>query len=582
MTEMQMGIDRLAIDAENRQRALELESFIVEAPAGAGKTELLTQRFLRLLVTVDEPEEVIALTFTNKAAGEMHARIVGSLALGRLDEPPAEAHKQRTWALARAARSHAENRGWQLDTQAGRLRVMTLDALCASLARQMPLLSRFGSQPVVAEDAWMHYAEAARRTLDLLDAETTDGETAEAVATALRHLDNDVPRMERLLAGMLARREQWRGVAGLDHPEAEVSLALHRLLAQDLVSIGKVLTPAVQQQWMTGVRFAASQLQDELLCDWVAPLTPEPEALPQWQRLTTYLLTGTGDPRKRLDKRCGFPPGEEFKSAKDAFLACLEQLNEAQVTALQRVRELALPDPFDEAVVRALARLLKIAAAELWLVFRERGEVDFVELGLRAMRALGDELAPTDLAQQLDYRIRHLLVDEFQDTSPTQVDLLARLTSGWQDGDGRTLFLVGDPMQSIYRFRKADVGLFLRVAEQGIGSVGLERLRLARNNRSCPEVVEWINRQFPAVFPAQDDRVTGQIAYREFVATRGSLSEAGVSLHPVPADSGSEAAAEQEAQVIRELLRQTWAHDATRQVAVLVRSRDHLSASPLA
>jgi ATP-dependent exoDNAse (exonuclease V) beta subunit len=82
------------------------------------------------------------------------------------------------------------------------------------------------------------------------------------------------------------------------------------------------------------------------------------------------------------------------------------------------------------------------------------------------------------------------------------------------------------------------------------------------------------------VFPAQDDPVSGQIAYREFVATRARLSEAGVSLHPLPVatDSSSEAAAEQEAQLIRELLRQTWTEDATRKVAVLVRSRDHLSA----
>ena len=107
-------------------------------------------------------------------------------------------------------------------------------------------------------------------------------------------------------------------------------------------------------------------------------------------------------------------------------------------------------------IISTLSQLLNLAVAELWLVFQRAGEVDFVEIATRATQALSHDFGePTDLALKLDYQIQHLLVDEFQDTSPSQIELLKLLTLGWQVSDHRTLFCVGDPMQSIYRFRKA-------------------------------------------------------------------------------------------------------------------------------
>ncbi|MDA8259815.1 MAG: UvrD-helicase domain-containing protein [Betaproteobacteria bacterium] len=560
-------------DEASRRRALELDSFIVEAPAGAGKTELLTQRYLRLLATVDAPEEIIAITFTNKAAGEMRSRIEESLALGRQGVPPEAAHKRITFELARAALARSAELGWQIESQPGRLRLTTIDALCASLARQMPLLSRFGAQPAVAEEAQRHYEEAARRALDHLE---DGGELAEAVATALVHLDNDVARLARLLAQMLARREQWREIAELDDPEAAIGAALHEMVGEELERVAQTLDAGWQTQWMGLARFAADQLGGNPLADWNAALDDDPQTLPQWRALADMLLTQKDEARKTVTVKNGFPPGNPFKPQKDAMLAQLAALDDKSVAALRRLRELPAADQDHDEVVRALARLMKLAAAELWLVFREAGEVDFGELAARAIAALGDELDPTELGLRLDYRIRHLLVDEFQDTSPTQIELLQRLTAGWQPDDGRTLFAVGDPMQSIYRFRKADVGLFLRVAAQGIGALRLIPLRLSRNNRSCPEIVDWINASFPAVFPAADDPLRGEIAYREFVATRDALPQAGVHIHPVPAEK--EDAAQREARTVIALIEAEWRADPTRQIAVLVRARDHLAA----
>ncbi|MDP2134523.1 MAG: UvrD-helicase domain-containing protein, partial [Sulfuritalea sp.] len=194
-----MNADLLAEDDANRRRALDLESFIIEAPAGAGKTELLTQRYLRLLAVVDEPEEIVAITFTNKAAGEMRSRIAESLERARSGLVPDAAHKRITFDLAQAALARSAERDWRIATQPGRLRLTTIDALCAGLARQMPLLSRFGAQPATVEDAGRHYREAARRALDHLEDGAGGGEHAAAVAAALAWMDNDAARLIELL-----------------------------------------------------------------------------------------------------------------------------------------------------------------------------------------------------------------------------------------------------------------------------------------------------------------------------------------------------------------------------------------------
>ena len=149
---------------------------------------------------------------------------------------------------------------------------------------------------------------------------------------------------------------------------------------------------------------------------------------------------------------------------------------------LARFRELPAPQ-FTESqwqAMQAAVSVLTLAVAELQLVFRERGRVDFAELAIRASDALGQVDSPKDLALALGQRIQHFLVDEFQDTSYTQFELIEKLTAGWEPGDGRTLFLVGDPMQSIYRFRQADVSLFLKARLEGIGAIRLEPLTLSR------------------------------------------------------------------------------------------------------
>ena len=571
-------------DGKARLRALDLASFIVEAPAGAGKTELLTQRYLRLLAVVRNPEEVLALTFTNKAASEMRDRILGSLQAAILPESAALApHKRQTRALAAAVLARDAERCWGLLEHPGRLRITTLDALCASLARQMPYLSRFGAQPRVTDAADAYYQTAARRTLEMVE---EDSASAEVVAAALAFMDNNAGRLERLIVALLGRRDQWVGHAnriGDEMLRDEVNAGFAELIARDLADLAALLPPALQSALMPPLRFAAGNQPLTLaeLLDWQTPLVAGLDHLPRWQALAALLLTASGKWRKSYTVKEGFPPGAVGKPFKDAIAEALVPL--AGVPALEKALGdcLTLPAPelSDEewATVENFSQLLRLAAGQLWLAFQEGGEVDFIEIAARAGLALGDDEAPTDLAQALDYRISHLLVDEFQDTSPVQVELLKQLTRGWMPDDGRTLFVVGDPMQSIYRFRKADVGLFLRVRQNGIGGIYLENLRLVRNNRSFPAIVDWVNQAFPQIFPAADDPQRGAVRYAPSLATRAPRDDSAVHFHPIIVDDLDQAP-EAEAEKLLQLILDTQRQYPEESIAVLVRARTHLTA----
>jgi ATP-dependent exoDNAse (exonuclease V) beta subunit len=223
--------------------------------------------------------------------------------------------------------------------------------------------------------------------------------------------------------------------------------------------------------------------------------------------------------------------------------------------------------------------------------------VDYSEISNAARQALGGDESPTDLALALDYRIRHILVDEFQDTSHSHFALLQQLTAGWAPDDGRTVFLVGDPMQSIYRFREADVGLFLDVAEHGLAGLDVESLRLSANFRSRPDIVAWVNGVFPQVMPPADDAVTGAVSYTPstaFVAIdegepgdRGGTC--GVQVHALfkggaeddgnsDRDGGTNGCRDAEARRVVKLIAAARAEDAGASVALLVRTRAHLEA----
>jgi ATP-dependent exoDNAse (exonuclease V) beta subunit len=571
------------VDKAARERALDpQQSFIVQAPAGSGKTELLTQRVLRLLAVVEQPEEVLAMTFTRKAAAEMRHRILGALRAADGPEPD-ESHRQLTWQLGRAALARDAALGWDLLHNPSRLRVQTIDGLCATLTRQMPLLSALGGSADTVEDARPLYLAAARRALDALN----ETELGESVARLLRHLENQRERLAGLIADLLARREQWLGKL-LSHDSRErLEAALADTVQSQLAALHTLLPADLAARLAALARFAYEQRlvadkKPELLAAW-ADRTASPGMdvadLAAWQGLAELCLTGGGALRARLTVSEGFPSDKKnvlFVERKQEMQDCLERLagTPELVSQLHGVRK--LPQPSYPAgqwqVLESLVKVLLRATAELIVVFGERGQVDFGEVHARALRALGSSDAPTDLALSLDYRLRHILVDEFQDTSSGQADLLQRLIAGWEPGDGRTLFVVGDPMQSIYAFRQAEVGLYLKARAVGIGQLKLEPLQLTVNFRSRQGIVDWVNDSFPQVFPDTAEAGLGAVEYSPCVAQHDADPGPAVTVHPAPARDD-----EQEARAVLAVIRAAQRERPDGSIAVLARGRAHLA-----
>jgi len=576
-------------DADARERALDVtRSFLVQAPAGSGKTELLIQRFLALLARVDRPERIVAMTFTRKAAGEMRERIVRALADADEGTVVSSPHEARTRVLAEAALERDAHCGWQLRSHSARLAVQTIDAFCAGIARQAPLATRLGAAPRFVDDARALYEAAVRS--GLADADPRDP----AWSKLLRHLDNDAGRAIGVLSALLARRAPLlRELAAGEGERFRVGLeaVLADEIRGELATIARAFPPPLAAalaplerhaaRYAEGATRAAALAGRLLECAAEGGVPPATlEAREQWRSLATWLLVASGaEFRRKVDRNDGFPPGAAGRDGAlraeqgVAMTHVLAELAAVPGLAAQLALARGLPPPHygDDAwgLVGALQAVLPRLAGELTLAFRDHGTLDFVRGTIAAMDALGDPEAPTDLLLKLDARIEHLLVDEFQDTSFIQLELLRRLTAGWAEGDGRTLFAVGDPMQSIYRFREAEVRIFVDAQDAGrIAGVAVENLRLARNFRAHEGLVDWVNDAFPRVLGSRNDPWRGAVAFAPAMAVKPPPPGSAVTFDLVPD-------AIVEAEVVAERVRAALAAGPGT-IAILVRARAHL------
>jgi ATP-dependent helicase/nuclease subunit A len=559
-------MDNMPIDQTQRDQALDFsKSFIVQAPAGSGKTSLLIQRYLKLLAyAVTEPEECLAITFTRKAAAEMLNRVLRALETAKEESQPTERQALKTWQLARAVLAADQKYFWNILENPNRLRIQTIDALCGSIITRAPIITKFGCNLEVAEDANEFYTEAA---INFLTANNDDFD--EDINLISYHLDNNQNKIVQLFTAMLANREKWmQNLLALSKAENYMEYFNHglKMAIQDAMSSAYNSRPDffhellelldVSKINLTGVGVSAKFSSDDILI---------------WQEIVQLVLNKSGEVRKTITKQQGFPAATDCKIRMLALLECLRTEKDF-ILALQSIQKISFTGYTDDQqiIFAALLKILPVLVAHLHLVFQQKGKIDFTEVTDNAIQALGDLLNPSDLALILDYKIQHIMVDEFQDTSQSQFDLLLALTRGWNGLDGKTIFLVGDPMQSIYRFRNADVGLFLYAKKQGIGDVKLNFLQLTANFRSVSRIVDWINNVFVSSFPVKDDISNGAISFSPSKAYKTSITDSNINLNFKNTSFSTEA------ENIASYIQQQYKTNPAGTIAILVRSRSHL------
>jgi ATP-dependent exoDNAse (exonuclease V) beta subunit len=515
-------------DQAQRERALNPgNSVLVQAPAGSGKTDLLTRRFLCLLARVEDPGQIVAITFTKAAAAEMRHRILSKLeeAAACADAGP-DPDAFSVESLARRALSHAEALGWNLLDQPAQLRISTIDSFCRDLALQQPLLTGLGDGLGIYEQPEQLYRRAARQALEQIDG--SDPVLRSSIEALLLWRDNNWQEMENLLVEMLRNRDRWMHGFVLEREQdwevlrERLERPFARAIEQSLAELSGLLNqaPGARDEALKLTRFACEQGAGALF-QALAELAEFPssdyatiellaEAHQAHLCLADMLLIGDGKFRRQVDKRLGFPADRKHEKAR--ILALIARLSAVPglESALAAVRDLPPARYTDEdwEIVRACFTLLRHAAGQLWVVFAEAGAVDFIEVAQIALGVLnGSDGLPSEAAFSVADGLRHILVDEFQDTSRRQHELLRRLIAAWPERDGRSCFVVGDPMQSIYFFRDADAELFPRVREAGFEIPNAEPLlfdpvALTSNFRTASTLVENLNDVFEKVFAA--------------------------------------------------------------------------------
>jgi len=502
-----------APDQKIRDEALYTSgSFVVESPAGSGKTDLLIARYLALLSRVSHPRQILAVTYTRKAAVQMKNRVIQKLNQANTKEPAPESPWEGLLiSLAqKALKKHGSHPAILFNPES--LQIGTFHSFCASLLRGWPVESGIPpgldllddiDQEALLQRAVDQYVE----TILLKDALS---EERNAYINRLAAVNNYPDALSKQMKGLLGRRDRLkdfplltseRGASGSFG--SEVQSRLERYAGQYLRRLNEYFTQA-KKEWKDlrealregGVSFG------ETFAESIPSHTLQ--ELPDWKRASEVFLTKSKTLRKRVSTADGFP--KDF--GKKPVASFILQLPRDTTRLLAFVAD--WPDLEEDNVGTAELMDILILAIGAWgrlqELIRTQG-MDYLELEMGALRALsqaGQGGRPSESLIFHQEHLRHILVDEAQDMNGIQAEILGRLAEGWEPGDGRTVFVVGDPKQSIYRFRRAEVELFYELKKKGLprkseAPLPLKPLLLGANFRSRPHLITFTNRLFEQV-----------------------------------------------------------------------------------
>ena len=463
-------------------------SVVVEACAGAGKTWMLVSRVLRALLDGAEPQQILAITFTRKAAGEMRERLddwLGAFADPLMDDG-ARAHELRLRGLgvAEAARLAPLLGALQarLLDGARAVDVRTFHGWFAQLVSHAPLqlLDELALPPCaeLVEDVSSLRAELLRRFHRVVQGD--DALRAHYLALVRSH------RRSGLL--------QWLDAAWRKSTELECAIAAGTL--DDSVPSAATLWPLC-----AGLADPRELLQREPLRGELDRLARALGALPKSTpqnaaaRLRAALeAAAAGDLETAFSEAWGALFTKDGAARKHLGGLAATDTAGVQLRLLRAMCEQqAAHDDH-----RRMAALARVLLAEFARLKHQRGLMDMADLERAALRMLGDSALAGWVQERLDQRLRHVLIDEFQDTSPLQWQALHGWLSSYAGAAGRrpSVFVVGDPKQSIYRFRRAEPRVFEAAREFVVEGLAGQVLECDHTRRNAPAVLAALNAVF--------------------------------------------------------------------------------------
>ncbi|MYI76392.1 MAG: AAA family ATPase [Gammaproteobacteria bacterium] len=501
----------LATDSPIRDEAVSPnESYIVQAPAGSGKTALLVRRYLNLLTVVKQPEEILAITFTEKAAREMKSRVLKELTLK--DGIAAQVHE-------RSKRLH-----WDLELNPQRMKIQTIDSFAYGIVQRMPIECQLSLDYQSMEKSDDIYYEAA---VEFFEQVLRQGINTEYATDILALFENNIDQAIDTFASMLSHRQNWiKSVQRVLYEKRDGKSdagIFAQLEATRNSYVGNVIE-TTRRSLPDSIINRCKKLCRKV-CRNLAKPFHDFERIEDWATLANVFLTSTNTFRKVVNVRQGFPPKSVEKQQWSELSAEIKKANLIEV--LQRIH--GIPGgtilPRHREAFDSLCLGLPSLIQKLNVVFQRRECIDFSELSFAAQRALERDEMPPELALALDYRISHILIDEYQDTSDAQFAFFERIMTTWNPDSGNSFFAVGDPMQSIYRFRNANLSLFQRTFNQDILNLNVRPRKLNSNFRSIPSLVDFNNRVFQRVFGIEENADYGQVAFAESVPANTQLEE---------------------------------------------------------